>query len=229
MLSKISIILLLFITPIFTGCNVSSDIFEKNFSLSSVASFQNDLPELKAIWFFCEKCLGDISCKYNYINQCNTVTIPGRNEALARAVESANIEAVYFLVNVAKADVNGVTGRYQETPLSIAAYYGTKAHQKIAEFLLSHGADIDATGLTSKTALMTAIWKENTDFAKFLLKNAANPSATPRGDIDGLACRYAAKKNLINLLPSIPGCCSLILNNQDVTNNIIFQCKTVKL
>lgn len=172
------------------GCVALNDMFGKNFSLNSVAGFPSDLPELEKIWYFCEKCLRERNCKSEYIDQCNTVTIPTRNEALARAVERANVEAVYFLINVAKADVNSVTGRYQETPLIIASYYGTKVHQEIADFLLSHGAHMDDTGLDSKTALMTAIWKNNTDFAE----KGANPSSTPRGDIDGLACRYAAKK-----------------------------------
>lgn len=50
------------------------------------------------------------------------------------AVTTANTEAVYFLVNKAKANVNGVTGEYNETPLIIAAYYGTKKHKEIADF-----------------------------------------------------------------------------------------------
>lgn len=71
-------------------------------------------------------CLNEPSCKYEDVKQCRNITLPSRDEALSKAIGRANIGAVHFLVDIAKTDVNGVTGRYQNTPLIVAAYYGTK-------------------------------------------------------------------------------------------------------
>ncbi|HHI2444879.1 TPA: ankyrin repeat domain-containing protein [Enterobacter cloacae] len=144
----------------------------KKFFLKLRSKLSRSHKKIKEIWFFCERCLSDNECKPDNIKQSKTITIPSRDEALSLAVTTANTEVVYFfLVNKAKANVNGVTGGYNETQLIIAAYYGTKKHKEIAEFLLSHGANINATDLSSNsTALLTAIWKNNIDFAKFLLQ-----------------------------------------------------------
>lgn len=150
---------------------------KKNYSLDSVASFPDDVNKLKEIWCFCDKCLNDESCKNYDVEQCKNVTIPSRSEALSKAVGRANTEAVYFLVDEAKTNVNDVTGEYKETPLIIAAYYGTKEHQNIAEFLLLRGADINKTyPAVGRNALGVANWKNNTDFAEFLLRHGAKPS-----------------------------------------------------
>ncbi|WP_240196760.1 ankyrin repeat domain-containing protein [Salmonella enterica] len=129
--------------------------------------------------------MNDFQCKFDYVEQCKSVTIPERNNALSVAVTHANTEAVYFLVNQAKTDVNGITGRYHETPLMIAAYYGTKKHQEIASFLISRGANVNAIDLTKMTILQTAIWKNNMDFVKMLLENGADPSLTYNGKRKG--------------------------------------------
>lgn len=166
----------IFFSPFLAGCSMFDDVFEKNYSLSSVASFSDDVNELKEIWFFCERCLSDELCENHVIKQCRDVTIPSRDEALSKAVGRANVEAVYFLVDVAKTDVNGITGKYKETPLIIAAYYGTQAHQDIAEYLLLHGADINKTYTAiGQNPLGVARWKHNVDFANFLLKHDAEP------------------------------------------------------
>ncbi|QPN38264.1 ankyrin repeat domain-containing protein [Salmonella enterica] len=144
---------------------------KKNLSLTSVASSPLAISELKERWSFCERCLKNNMCKQKEFHQCSSVTIKERNEALSLAVGSANIEAVHFLVEVTQADVNSITGRYNETPLIIAAYYGTAKHREIANYLLSHGADIDAIAKSPiDTALITAIWKNNIKFAKLLLE-----------------------------------------------------------
>ncbi|WP_434659022.1 ankyrin repeat domain-containing protein [Klebsiella sp. MISC125] len=210
-----------------------NNIFEKNYSLSAVASFSDDINELKEIWFFCDKCLKGSSCKYNEVEQCENVTIPSRSEALSKAVGRANVEAVHFLVDVAKTDVNGVSGSYEETPLTIAAYYGTKEHQDIAAFLLARGADINKPyNAVGGTPLGVAMWKHNVDFAKFLLKSAANPSAGAYGKIKGDVCFKAINKNLPELFPLIPGCCALALRDLNFDPNIkpltILQCQGVK-
>lgn len=178
MLLKLVTLLSIILTPTFAGCSIFSDIFEKNYSLDSVASFPDDIDELKKIWYFCEKCLNNGLCEIYDVKQCKDVTVPSRNGALSKAVGRANTEAVYFLVDVAKTNVNDVTGEYKETPLIIAAYYGTKEHQNIAEFLLSRGADINKTyPAVGHNALGVANWKHNIDFAEFLLRHGARPSA----------------------------------------------------
>jgi hypothetical protein len=126
MLLKMMMLSAIIFMPIIAGCGMFAGVFEKNYSLDSVASFENDVTELKGIWLFCEKCLNNELCESYDVKQCNNVTIPSRNEALSKAVGRANIEAVRFLVDVAKTNVNGVTGEYKETPLIIAAYYGTQ-------------------------------------------------------------------------------------------------------
>lgn len=184
---------------------------KRNFYLSPVASFPGTVTELKNRWFFCEKCLSGEGCKPDDIEQCKAITIPDRDDALNYAIGRANTEAVYFLVDVAKTNVNGVAGKSKETPLMIAAYYGTIKHQKIADFLIHQGADINETSSSPMdSALITAIWKNNVDFAIFLLKNGADPSVTAVGKKEGYACRYAMRKKLAELIPYIPGCCSLV-------------------
>ncbi len=223
-LKRFTVIIFLLFAPALAGCNPLNGILERNFSLDSVASFPEDEKKMESVWFYCDRCLKDISCENYDIDQCKNTTIPSRSNALNKAVGRANFKAVYFLIDVTKVDVNGVTGRYKETPLIIAAYYGTREHQKIADYLLSKGADIDAISLNSKTALTTAIWKGNIDFAEFLLKKGANPSATPRGNIEGMACEYALRKKAIRLLPSIPGCCSQISSKLKETGEEVFNC-----
>ncbi|CBG91278.1 ankyrin repeat domain-containing protein [Citrobacter rodentium] len=173
------------------------------------------------------------SCENDIVKQCNNITLPSRDEALSKAIGRANVEAVHFLVDVAKTDVNGVTGRYQNTPLIVAAYYGTKDHQDIAAFLLSRGANINKTyPAVGGTPLGVAIWKRNATFAKFLLEHGADPSITINGREEGFACEKAMSKELPELFPMIPGCCSLALHDLNFDPNIapetIPQCQGVK-
>ena len=214
------LVLFIFISMLY-GCSMFDDFFERNYSLSAVSSFPKDIDELKKIWFHCEMCLNESSCKYDDVKQCRNITLPSRNEALNKATGRANAGAVHFLVDVAKTDVNGVTGRYQNTPLIVAAYYGTKTHQGIAEFLLSRGANINKTySAVGGTPLGVAIWKRNINFAKFLLENGADPSITINGREVGFACKKAMDKELPELFPLIPGCCSLVLHDLNFDPNI---------
>ncbi|MNC43835.1 Ankyrin repeats (3 copies) [compost metagenome] len=122
---------------------------------------------------------------------------------------AANAEAVQFLVDVAKTNVNGVSGDFKQQPLMAAAYYGTEEHQKIASFLLLRGANINATDLSGNyTALLTAIWKGNTDFAKFLLHKGANPSITTPNMRKRTACEAAIIYKRKEVIPFIPDCLS---------------------
>lgn len=191
---------------------VACDDREGNFYISPLASSPVTINALEARWHFCEECLSDGKCNRDDIEQCKKVMLPDKNSALDAAIRGGNTAAVYFLVDVAKADVNGVLDNYNGTPLMTAAYYGTKEHQKIAEFLISRGANVNATRKSPPidTALLIAIWKNNTEFAVFLLKNGANPSLTSIGEKDGNACMRALKKNNKELISAIPDCCSFI-------------------
>lgn len=167
----------LFVLSIFigvVGCDNSHLESEDNFSLSSVASYPYNINALERMYYFCEKCIHAKSCHEYERQQCQNVTIPSRNEALSLAISTANIQAVYFWVDIAKADVNGVTGDYKETPLIIAAYYGSPKYQQIASFLLLRGADINKDyPAAGHNALGVARWKRNYDFEQFLLKYGA--------------------------------------------------------
>lgn len=220
--SILSLISSLFVVVIYPYVSFA---YEKNFSLSSVASFPSTINELKDRWFFCDKCLSGARCSSDDIEQCKTITLPDRNEALNLAVGSANTEAVYFLVNTAKADVNSPMGEYKETPLIVASYYGTKKHQKIASFLISHGANINATAVPPiDTALITAIWKNNTEFARLLLRNGANPSMTVSGKKDGYVCKYAIQKKQAEIIPYIPNCCAIVEQEPNWTRETGYLC-----
>ncbi|HCP1770044.1 TPA: ankyrin repeat domain-containing protein [Escherichia coli] len=203
---------------------ITCNAYGRNFYLSPVAWSPSSIGMLKERWFFCEKCLHDKKCQINDVKQCNAITLPDRSEALGAAVERNNTEAVNFLVNIAKTDVNEPIGDYKETPLMIAAYYGSEGHQNIASFLISHGANVNAIKNSSptSTALLTAIWKNNKNFAKFLIENGANPSLTANGEKYGYACRYALAGGNVDFIPIIPGCCNLIKN--DSMNIFLEQC-----
>jgi len=74
----------------------------------------------------------------------------------------------YLLTNSAQLRV---TGRYQQTPLQVAAYTG---YPDVAQVLLNHGADVDERGQWGETALHWAAVKGNTDVAAFLLERGAD-------------------------------------------------------
>ncbi|WP_167456030.1 ankyrin repeat domain-containing protein [Buttiauxella izardii] len=189
-----------------------------NYFLSPWASSAKSINGLKRTWYFCERCLSTGKCEDDDIKQCKTVTLPDRNNALDVAVGTANIEAIFFLVNVAKTDVNISTGDSHRTPLMSAAYYGTKKHQEIAEFLLLHGANINAVREESpiNTALLVAIWKNNLEFAKLLIQKGADPSLISTGKKEHAACKVALGYNRREIAPIIPGCCSLIAQNPEL-------------
>ncbi|MFK3658993.1 ankyrin repeat domain-containing protein [Scandinavium sp. NPDC088450] len=197
-----------------------------NYHLTPLASFPDSIEGLKRTWFYCERCLKGGRCDAEDITQCKAVTLPEKNEALNIAAGRANIEAVTFLVEVAKADVNFKSKDYQETPLMAAAYYGTKNHEKIATFLLSHGANINAVSNTPpiETALLTAIWKNHLEFTRFLLKNGADPSVTSKGKKDGDACITAIVYHRPDFFPVIPECCSFIKNNPERVKGMKYEC-----
>ncbi|EGK3405308.1 ankyrin repeat domain-containing protein [Salmonella sp. 741265052_HSA] len=222
---SLRLVVVFILAYIMTVCDLYGDDNQHDFRLGLIAGSIASVDELKERWFFCEKCLNDFQCKFDYVEQCKSVTIPERNNALSLAVTHANTEAVYFLVNQAKTDVNGITGRYHETPLMIAAYYGTKKHQEIASFLISRGANVNAIDLAKMTILQTAIWKNNMDFVKMLLENGADPSLTYNGKKEGAACMTAIRRKRFEFISIIPGCCSLVKDNSELIPNNVYVCQ----
>lgn len=225
-LSKWIVIPLLLIAIIVSVFLVYGEQRYSNYHLTPLASFPNSIDGLKRTWFYCERCLNGGRCDSEDMTQCKAVTLPEKNEALNIAVGRANIEAVTFLVEVAKADVNFKSGDYQETPLMAAAYYGTKEHEEVATFLLSHGANINAVSNSPpiETALITAIWKDNLEFAKFLLNNGADPSMTSRGKREGDACLTAIAYERPDFIPVIPECCKFIKDNPERVKGTQYHC-----
>ncbi|MFO6297340.1 ankyrin repeat domain-containing protein [Rahnella selenatireducens] len=218
------VVLLAFSVLMLTACDESE--INRDFYLSHVAAAPYEVEGLRRRILFCDECLKGNVCDLNDETQCRVITLPDRNKALNLAMIRPNTEAVFLLVDVAKTDVNGTSGEYHETPLMIAAYYGTQKHKQIAEYLISKGADVNSVSLsTDNTALLTAIWKNNIDFAIFLLKNGTNPSLTPKGEKIGYACNYAINRNRLNFIPVIPDCCSLVIHNSKSTDEMKSYCR----
>lgn len=219
MLPIINFRLLLFLALAVVAC----DDGERNFYISPLASSPATIGGLKSRWYYCEGCLKNNQCKSDYVKQCKEVMMLDKNNALDVAVASANVEGVYFLMDVAKADVNKISNDYKGTPLMIAAYYGTKEHQEIAKLLISRGANINAVRniQPNSTALLIAIWKNNTNFVNFLLKKGADPSLTASGKKKDAACKIAIAHQRTEIIPLIDGCCDYALNHSELS----FSCK----
>lgn len=218
-----SILIIIIIITMLSGCDEHD--LKRDFHISHVAVWPYEIKGLRNRIIFCQTCLKNQKCNSYEENQCRTVTLPDRVEALNLAIIKPNSEAVYLLVDVAKTDVNAPFGEYDETPLMVAAYYGTKQHEEIAKFLISRGADVNAMGeSTTNTALLTAIWKNHIDFAKLLLNNGANPSLTSTGEQVGYACKYAVNRKKFDFIAIIPNCCSLIKKDPNSTTEIKSHC-----
>lgn len=225
----LGITLVFLILSLLTGCddNKIPSYRPINFLLSTEASSHDTLQALEKKWLFCERCLNDKKCLSNNVHECKTVTIPDRENALGKAIHGSNIEAVHFLVDVAKTDINKASGEYKYTPLMISAYYGDDKNLAIARFLISRGADINGIRdiQPNSTALMIAIWKNNTEFVRFLLKNGADPSLTSEGKKEGAACKVARANERSEIVPIIPGCCSLIAHEPDRIPGLLKACR----
>ncbi len=100
---------------------------------------------------------------------------------LLPAIRGGSAEAVeYLLAHGARLDV---TGRFQQTPLQVAACVGSA---DVADVLLKHGADADARGPKGETALHWAAVRGNTDVAACLLHRGADPNIQTTGHIADL-------------------------------------------
>ena len=213
--------LLLSIILLLSGCDIF--FWDKKFSLEKPA---NSLEGLREQGLFCDRCFSGGNCSPKEVKQCNLIIIPARDNKLSLAITEANIERVRFLVNEMNANVNGRTGRINETPLTVAAYYGTKKHQEIAEFLISKGADVNDTGPlpNGRTPLLIAIWKNNVKFAKFLLEKKADPSLSGNGRKQDTACKFALVRGRVEMVSIIPECCALLKKEPGRLPEAVYKC-----
>jgi ankyrin repeat protein len=221
---KIAVFIFTAIFFLMVGCDNYE--IKRDFKISSVASFPYEIEGLKSRWYFCEKFLKDKTCISDNVKQCNDVTVPDRSEALSLAMSRPNTEAVYFLIDVAKTDVNGVTKDDNETPLMIAAYYGSKRHQKIAKHMISLGADVNTfnDSRPNNTALLIAIWKNNVDFAKMLIENGAIADMSPvTGKKERSACEAAIIYGRVGIIPFIDGCSASL--SKEIEPMAVAECK----
>jgi len=60
------------------------------------------------------------------------------------------------------------------TPLQLAEF--ASGHSKMIQFLVAHGADVNAQGAAGATALFFAVLRDQGDDVKFLLAHGANPN-----------------------------------------------------
>lgn len=223
---KFTFITFLTITISLSGCDDSE--IKRDLKMSNAASFPYEIDGLKSRWYYCEQCWKDKTCKPNDVNQCNNVTLTDRAEALNLAMSSPNIEAVYFLIDIAKTDVNSVPNGNNYTPLMKAAYYGSQRHQEIARHMILLGANINAVADSrpNNTALLIAIWKNNIDFAKFLIENGAIADMSPlTGKKERSACEAAIVYGRTEIIPFINGCCASVLSNAKLMPETVAICK----
>jgi Protein of unknown function (DUF1566)/Ankyrin repeats (3 copies) len=101
----------------------------------------------------------------------------------ARAGDLAKVEA---LIRVHPDLVSAKDEKYGQTPLEIAAFSG---HKDVAEFLLSHKADVNAKAKNGATALHLAAAKGNKDIVELLLSSNADVNAL---DNDGWSPMHSA-------------------------------------
>ncbi len=69
-------------------------------------------------------------------------------------------------------DANSFRSDNNKTILMYASWVG---NQKAIKWLISHGANVNATDTTNATALHLAIWKGHTSIALYLLEQGASP------------------------------------------------------
>ncbi|HOI29530.1 MAG TPA: ankyrin repeat domain-containing protein [Melioribacteraceae bacterium] len=113
------------------------------------------------------------------------------------AVKNKDLNLVKQIIDKESSVVNQ-KDKTGNTPLHGAAIIGSVP---ISEFLLSRGADINATNTMQSTPLHTAIENKQDDVAKFLIEKGANLNIKGRGGNTPLhAAAYSNRKELAELL-----------------------------
>ncbi|MDD9899434.1 MAG: ankyrin repeat domain-containing protein [Alphaproteobacteria bacterium] len=95
-------------------------------------------------------------------------------------------------------DVEAPVGGINEPPLIMAAMHGL---MDLAQALINKGANINATGINGKTALHTAMQREQGAIAKLLLKNGADINARNKDqDTPLISAAFFGYKDMVQLL-----------------------------
>lgn len=118
--------------------------------------------------------LGNLERLAETINSDSSlVHIPANGEPLLfAAVRGGNVKVVEYLITHGAS--LKVTGRFQQSPLQLAAYMG---HTDIAGVFLHNGSDVDERGPWGETALHWAAVRGNDGAAALLLERGADANS----------------------------------------------------
>lgn len=178
----------------------------------SIAAASPDLEEVKRVWTYCQRCVGEQVCAEK--DACEKETMHGLPYALNKAISNQRLEVVRYLIEVVGMDVNTIIDdTYQETPLRASAYHSNPTQLEITRYLISRGANVNAIGTAAaRTPLLTAIWKRNTPAAKLLLAHGADPSI--KSDRGWDACMFAHRWSHWEIMPELSGCCAKFMDQR---------------
>ncbi|MBR0566537.1 ankyrin repeat domain-containing protein [Azoarcus sp. L1K30] len=178
----------------------------------SLTAASPDLEEVQRVWGYCVRCVSEHSCPNKEECELKTMTKPPR--AIIKAISRQRLDVVRYLIEVAGMDVNTIIDdTYHDTVLHTAAYYRSDKVFEILRYLVSAGADVNALGTShARTPLLTAIWKGNTEGARFLLAHGADPSI--QSDRGWDACMFAHRWSHWAIMPDLPGCCAKFLDKR---------------
>jgi len=115
------------------------------------------------------------------------------------AVEKGNVNDVKYFIEEKRVNVNSIGGYKNETPLHTAAWFGKV---KIAEYLISKGADVNAKNGDGGTPLFVAAIdtghrehdRGKIEVAKFLISEGADVNAKGPHDLRPLDMAYAGRE-----------------------------------
>jgi hypothetical protein len=172
-----------------------------------ISSARADYAEVKRIWEYCKKCLAGEDCAPRARAQCEASnTLEEIKYTMGTALGRGNFDTVRYLVEVVGLDVNIPLDSNQSTALHNCSYFGGPQDDKICRYLVSKGANVNATALpNARTPLLLSIQKHNNRNAIFLLSNGADTSITSHSGSD--ACEFAYQYANLEIMHYLDGCC----------------------